>query len=143
MLLEVSSDETLDQSVALAAAVQLGKFVQMHWKFHSREQAEKITEPGSYIIISEYDKNHVRTNLISRMFQNDNVPIGKQYIRVLTKICHYDYPEKWPTLLNDISMALQSENDKGVATGCIALYCLVQKFEYEIDDIWDMLVKIM
>lgn len=55
-------------------------------------------------------------------------------MRCIITICRFDYPEKWPTLLNDISSALQSGNDKGILTGCVALFCLAKKFEYEIDE---------
>ena len=55
----------------------------------------------------------------------------------------FDYPAKWPTLLNDISNALQSGNDKGVLTGCVTLFCLAKKYEYELDEERKPLCEIM
>jgi hypothetical protein len=47
--------------VRLAASVQLGLFIETHWKFHSEEQAKRITVPGfEYVIIPESDKEIVR-----------------------------------------------------------------------------------
>ena len=34
-LLEVSADREIDQNLSLAAAVQLGLFVEVHWKYAS------------------------------------------------------------------------------------------------------------
>jgi hypothetical protein len=80
------------------------------------------------------DKSYVRTHIVSKMFECNNRAINKQFIRCIVTICRFDYPEKWPTLLNDIANALQSGNDKGILTGCIALFCLAKKYEYELDE---------
>ena len=68
------------------------------------------------------------------MFNCVDNRINKQFVRSIITICRFDYPEKWPTLLNDISNALQSGNDRGILTGCIALFCLAKKFEFEMDE---------
>ena len=64
-------------------------------------------------------------------------------MRCIVTICRFDYPEKWPTLLNDISNALQSGNDKGILTGCITLFCLAKKYEYELDEQREPIFEIM
>lgn len=92
-LLEVSADSSIDPNLSLAAAVQLGQCVDYHWKYYDREQAEKISVSGfRYIILTEADKNYVRTNIVSKMFQCENRLIQKQYIRSIITICRYDYP---------------------------------------------------
>ena len=106
-MLEVSADASIDQNLSLAAAVNLGTFVDYHWKFFNEEQAEKISVSGfHYIILSEADKNYVRTNIVSKMFTCTSRPIQKQYVRSIITICRFDYPEKWPSLTTDISNAL-------------------------------------
>ena len=143
-ILEVSADANLDQNLALAAAVQLGTMIDYHWKFFNPEQAERISTPGfRFIILSEPDKDYVRTNIVSKMFSCENRAIQKQYVRCVITICRFDYPEKWPSLLQDISNALQSGNDKGILTGCIALYCLCKKYEFELYDARDPLAQVM
>ena len=68
--------------------------------------------PGfRYIVLSDADKEYVRTNIVSKMFQVTNRLITKQYIRSIIMICRIDYPERWPSLTNDISQALQSGNN--------------------------------
>ena len=134
-MLEVSADTTIDQNLSLAAAVQLGQCVDYHWKFLTKEKAEQIAVPGfRYIVLSDADKEYVRTNIVSKMHQVTNRLITKQYIRSIIMICRIDYPERWQTLTNDISNALHSGNNQGILTGCIALFCLTKKFEFELDE---------
>ena len=49
-------------------------------------------------------------------------------------MCQWDYPDKWPLVLTDISNALLSGNDVGILTGCTTLFCLVKKYEYEFNE---------
>lgn len=122
----------------------LGQCVEYHWKYRTVEQAEKISVSGfRYIIINENDKNYVRTNIVGKMFNCNDTRISKQFVRSIITICRFDYPEKWPSLLNDISNALQSGNDKGILTGCVALFCLAKKFEYELDEHREPIFQIM
>ena len=124
--------------------MQLGQFVDRHWKFRDEEQAKRITVPGfRFIIIKEEDKNYVRLNIVNKMFQCDSRLISKQYIRCLIRMCSWDYPDRWPSVLTDISNALLSGNDAGVLTGCTTLFCLVKKYEYEFEKDREPLFSIM
>jgi hypothetical protein len=61
--------------------------------------------------------------------------IIKQYSRSITTIARFDYPERWPTLTQtDIAGALSSNNPKGMYIGVLALFSLVKKYEYEMDE---------
>ena len=118
--------------------------IDYHWKFFNVEQADKISTPGfRYVILSEQDKEYVRTNIVGKMFACEVRAIQKQYIRCIITICRFDYPEKWPTLLNEISDTLSSGNYKGVLTGCITLYCLAKKYEFELYESRENLVQVM
>lgn len=59
-------------------------------------------------------------------------------------ICRLDYPERWPTLLNvDIQNTLNSQNEKGIYTGLLALFALVKRYEYEMDEDRELLYPIL
>ena len=106
-ILEVSADASLEGNLALAASVQLGTMVDWHWKFFNIEQAEKVSVPGfRYVILSEDDKNYIRTNIIAKMHGCTNKAIQKQYVRCIITICRSDYPEKWQSIEQDIMNAL-------------------------------------
>ena len=74
----------------------------------------------------------------------------KQYTRAITIIARIDFPERWPTLITDITTALQSQNEQGIITGLLALFGLVKKFEFEMQkdreplyDVWAKLAGIL
>lgn len=77
----------------------------------------------------------MRENIVAKMFACNNKVIIKQYTRSITTIARFDYPERWPTLLaTDITTALNSQNEKGTITGLLALFGLVKKYEYELEE---------
>jgi len=50
-------------------------------------------------------------------------------------MARFDYPEKWTSLLTkDIPTYLNSNNEKGIYTGLLALFALVKKYEFELED---------
>ena len=50
-------------------------------------------------------------------------------------MARYDYPEKWSELLTrDIPYYLNSNNEKGIYSGLLALFGLVKKYEFELED---------
>ena len=73
--------------------------------------------------------------IITKIFECDNRIIQKQFTRCISTIARLDYPEKWPTLLsNDILSYLNSQNEKGIYTGLLALHALVQKYEFCLEE---------
>lgn len=118
----------------IAAAIQLGLIIETHWKFHSEEQARRITVPGfEFIIVPAADKEQVRANILGKMFECTIAVINKQYTRCLMTLSRYDYPEQWPTIVPLVQQALSSGNDLAIMTGLQALFALVKKYEYEMD----------
>jgi len=80
--------------------VQLGKIVDHHWKFKSEEQAKKISVEGfEYIILDQGDKSLVRDNIMKSLYMTKSKAITKQYVRCITTIARFDYPEQWPNFL--------------------------------------------
>ena len=77
----------------------------------------------------------VRDNIVVKMYQMENRAIIKQYLRAITTISRFDYPDKWESLLTrDIAQALGSKEDRGILTGLMALFCVCKKYEFELDD---------
>jgi hypothetical protein len=53
----------------LAASIQLGQFVEYHWKWRDEAHAKKIgINDFDFTIISETDKQYVRVKVVERMF---------------------------------------------------------------------------
>ena len=50
-------------------------------------------------------------------------------------MARFDYPLKWGEFLTtDIPTYLNSNDEKGIYTGLLALFCLVKKYEFELED---------
>lgn len=73
-LLQISSEKTIDQNVALAAAVQLGSLVEIHWKYRDEGHARQISTEGfQFIILSEqHDKQKVRESIVQKIYECQN-----------------------------------------------------------------------
>ena len=78
--------------------------VEHHWKFRDETHAKKISvENFEWIIVSEQDKEQVRTNIVGRMYASNQEKVVKQYSRCITTVARFDYPERWPNIMsNDI-----------------------------------------
>ena len=125
--------------------MQLGSLIEYHWKYKDAEQADKISVPGfKWIIISPADKESVRANLITKMYECLELKlINKQLVRSIITLCRFDYPDSWPNLMTDITNALSSGNQRGILTGLQALFCLTKKFEFELEEDREPLFDIM
>lgn len=115
--------------------MQLGLVVEYHWKFKDPEQARKITVEGfDFIILDPSDKQTVRDNIMGCLYKCANSRIQKQYIRSITKIVALDFPNQWPNFVQEISTYLSQQDEKALLTGLQALYCVIRKYEYELDE---------
>lgn len=124
--------------------MQLGLIIEYHWKFRDPEQAKRIALEGfEFIILDEGDKQLVRDNIMKCLFLNTNKAIEKQYVRCITTIARFDYPQKWPNILAEIVQYLSINDEKSVMTGLFGLKGLVKKYEYELQEERDPLYPII
>jgi len=79
------------------------------------------------------DKTLVRESIMQSLHMSNNKKIIKQYVRCITTIARFDYPESWANLLPQIGQFLiegQKSDEKAVLAGLLALKGLVKKYEY-------------
>lgn len=77
----------------------------------------------------------MRENILKCLYAAQNKSIVKQYVRSITTMARFDFPEKWPNLLQEVINYLSNLNDdRGVITGLYALFGLCKKFEYELEE---------
>lgn len=91
-------------------------------------------EGFDYIILDHGDKQIVRENILKCIYINRNKAIEKQYVRCITTIARFDYPERWPNILAEIVTYLSTNEEKSVMTGLQGLLGLVKKYEYELQN---------
>ena len=68
------------------------------------------------------------------LYMATNRSIVKQYVRCITTIARFDYPEKWSSLLAEIVQYLGQADEKAVLTGLLGLKGLCKKYEYELEE---------
>ena len=71
---------------------------------------------------------------MAALYKTTNRAIIKQYVRCVTTMSRFDYPELWPTLLTEIIQYLSQQEEKAVVTGLYGLKGLCKKYEYELED---------
>ena len=87
----------MNSEIDLSAAIQLGTIVEYHWKFRDEEHAKKIALPQfEFIILNPQDKAFVRENIMKALYTATKKKIIKQYVRCITTMCRFDYPDRWP-----------------------------------------------
>jgi hypothetical protein len=66
------------------------------------------------------------------LYFTTNRHIIKQYVRCISKIVRYDYPELWPEFLPQIVEYIlkgQAGDGKAIVTGLLGLKALVKNYE--------------
>ena len=94
-------------AICLAAAVQLGRFIEVNWNVWKDEVSDNKLHFAEKALTTE-DKRYIKENLVQKMYIIEHKSVIKQYQRSITIMASEDYPENWPSLLNDIKKTLSS-----------------------------------
>ena len=119
-----------------AASIQFGKLVEFHWKWKTKEQADKIITKGyNAILLDPSDKQFVIDNIMEAIHtQVDNRQIQKQFVRSLKGICIHDFPASCPNMLAQIMALIKGDTPKKVYAGLQGLISIIARYEYEMED---------
>ena len=99
----------------MAAAVQFGQMVERNWHFTPENFPNG--PPDGAIVIDNNDKQTVRENLLSCLYQVwGNSKITKQYTRSLKFILRTDYPHYWPQFMDNCLHYLNNANQSSTFT---------------------------
>jgi len=93
--------------------------------------------------LDDGDKQLVRDNILKCLYITENKKIIQQYVRCITTIARFDYPNKWQSIVPEIVQYLSTAEQKSVMTGLLGLKGLVKKYEYELQDERDPLYGII
>ncbi len=83
--------------MSVAAAIQYGSMVERNWLYTPESGA-----PEGHCVIDYGDKQTVRQNLLQCLYQAQGIDkIMKQYTRSLKIILRADFPEQWPSFVDE------------------------------------------
>ncbi|XP_042213506.1 importin-7-like isoform X2 [Homarus americanus] len=124
-LLQVVMMGELDMPVRQAGVIYLKNMVSQYWKDAEYEGGEPIP-----FHIHEQDRAMIRDAIV------DAVVHAPDLVRVQLAVCTYqmvkhDFPGRWTTIVDKISIYLQNPDTSLWNGGLLCLYQLVKNFEYK------------
>ncbi|XP_065333420.1 importin-7 [Cloeon dipterum] len=127
-LLQAIMANDVDMAVRQAGAIYFKNMISQFW-------ADKETEPGDApaFNIHEQDRAMIRDLIV------DAVVVAPEKIRVQLAVCvntiiRHDFPERWPQVVDKISLCLLNPDRTGWFGALICMYQLVKNFEYSNKD---------
>jgi hypothetical protein len=114
-----------DAQVRLSAVIYLKNRVNKAWSRTEIYQNEHL--------IPEDEKSRLRDNLLPILTASQG-PVRVQFIPILQRILHFDFPDKWPTFV-PFMMGLLSTNDRtSVLTGFQCLLAVCRTYRYKASE---------
>jgi exportin-2 (importin alpha re-exporter) len=105
LILKLLTDASVDPGARQAGAIYFKNYVKRQWSVESSVGGIAVT-----------DRQAIKENLLSLMLQAPK-PVQVQLGAGLEEISLTDYPEEWPTLLNELVGHLRSSQDMAVLKG--------------------------
>ena len=78
--------------------------------------------------IAPSDRNALKNSVLRLLAVSPSRGITVQLASTLKNIVARDFPEQWPTLLDDVKRLLASSNIREVVAGCVASLEMVRAF---------------
>ncbi|EJD50497.1 ARM repeat-containing protein [Auricularia subglabra TFB-10046 SS5] len=123
-LIQVIGTDGVDVSVRLACAVYLKNRIRRAY-FVDPDKPLPDQNP-----ILPSDRNAIRQHIFPLIVAAPTRSIRAPLAECLRSLISHDYPEKWPTLLDEIKALLQSARIQEVVAGCVAVLELAKAFRY-------------
>ncbi|XP_002130634.2 exportin-2 [Ciona intestinalis] len=130
MLLKLVDDGRQQQNpgmVPLAAAITFKNFVKRNWRVNEDEASK----------VSEQDRNTIKCTVVDLMLTSPK-QYQKQLSEAISIIGREDFPEKWPSLLEDMNKKFQSA-DFHIINGVLqTAHSLFKRYRHEFrsDKLW-------
>lgn len=122
-LIQVIVSPHVDSALRLSAAILFKKLIRGNWILMDSDEIEDVEQ----YVISDQDKQTIKQNIIEMIILVDH-KIRAQLGIALKHIVIYDYPKKWPELLQKIMHYIK---DTQKTEGCLeALRLTIKKYEY-------------
>ncbi|CAK9302241.1 unnamed protein product [Gordionus sp. m RMFG-2023] len=128
MVLQVIVSENYNMPIRQAAAIYFKNYITKNW--HHIETDFQHQE-SKIVIIIESDKIIIKDNIIEAIIHSPDI-LRSQLALCVNTMIKYDYPNKWPKLLNKLEIFLKDNNYDICLGGLNCLHQLVKNYEYFI-----------
>ncbi|CAL1712201.1 unnamed protein product [Somion occarium] len=122
-LLQIIVNDSVDLATRQASAVYLKNRVYTSYFIDSVTRADQTP-------IATSDRDALKASLLHLIAVSPSRSITLQLANTLKNIVARDFPERWPTLLDDVKRLLASSNIREVAAGCVAALEVIRAFRF-------------
>lgn len=133
LLLQLLQNLNLAREIRQAGAIAMKNIIQKQWVFDDKEK--NVNHP--YLVgIPENDKVNYRQCVLQSVLKEEDTSVRSLMIEGLNTIVRADYPEKWNSLIGEISTVLQTPRQEYVQIyNCLlCLRRMVKIYEYKSDE---------
>ena len=122
-LLSLSLTEPYHSATRQAAAVYLKNRVYSSYFIDTTARPDQVPIPPS-------DRNNLKSSIIPLIASSPSRAITVQLAGALKNVVARDFPEEWPTLVEEVKKLLSSGNIREVHAGCVTALEMIRAFRY-------------
>ncbi|EQC39584.1 hypothetical protein SDRG_03018 [Saprolegnia diclina VS20] len=126
LLVELATRPDVQREIQQAAAILLKNLIQGHWGHDSDCHP---VEPEA--VFPDADKDEYRKFILQGLFDSHVNSIQNLMVESVNIIARQDFPERWPTLIEDIRATLQCGDPHRICNALLALRKVVKIYEYK------------
>lgn len=128
LLLQITVEATVTREIRQAAAVSLKNLVHKYWEGADGPEGQWVQ------VISPADKVLGRQNSLEALHVAHDSSIRSLLAETVAYIARFDFPDSWPTLIDDICKNVQSGDATRIINALLALRRVVKNFEYRSEE---------
>ncbi|KAI9916555.1 hypothetical protein PsorP6_017026 [Peronosclerospora sorghi] len=137
LLIQITVEESVTREIRQAAAVSLKNLVQKYWEGTDGPEGQWVH------VISPADKVLGRQNGLEALLVSQDSSIRSLMAETVAYIARFDFPESWPTLIDEICKNVQCGDANRIINALLALRRVVKNFEYRSEDRLEPLFKLV
>ncbi|KAI6044921.1 armadillo-type protein [Pisolithus marmoratus] len=123
-LLEIIASDKVDLATRQACSVYLKNRV------HTSYFIEPSRQRPEHIPIAQSDRDALKSSILRLLAASPSRAITLQLAATLKNLILYDFPDKWPDLIENVRALLNSGDIREVGAGCVAALECVRAFRY-------------
>lgn len=123
-LLQIIGNDHVDPATRQACSVYLKNRV------HTSYTVEAASRRPDQTVIPQSDRTALKSSILSLLSSSPSRSITVQLASTLKDLISNDFPDRWPTLLDDVKGLLLSNDIHQVGAGCVAALECVRAFRY-------------
>ncbi|KAI0372335.1 ARM repeat-containing protein [Pilatotrama ljubarskyi] len=133
-VLQIIGNDSVDIATRQAAAVYLKNRVYSSYFVDTVQRPDQVPIPVS-------DRNNLKASVLPLIAASPSRAITVQLAGALKNVVARDFPEHWPTLVDEVKKLLASSNVHEVHAGCVTILEMVRAFRFRQNN--DILPKLV